>query len=169
MAILDQHCFCCVSLRKGALISAIVFLLVSAATALLYVWGLLLLLQRATDFETTAHQTSILVLIYIVIGLHGVVMILASLILFVGAFCYSAGSAAFFSVIIAIGTVIELGCIIYLGVIADDQLKGLTTEAYILFLVIWYAIRAIWNLHLVISSWSLYQEFTSKGSKAGKR
>ncbi|XP_022096891.1 uncharacterized protein LOC110982637 [Acanthaster planci] len=169
MAILDQHCFCCVSLRKGALVSTIFFLLVAAATALLYVWGLLELLQRESSFDSSAQQTSILVLTYILIGLHGVVMILAAIIMFIGAFCYSPGSAAFFSVVIAIGTVIELGCIVYLGVITENQLQGLASQPYFLFLVIWFAIRAIWNMHLVITSWSLYQQLTSKGYLAGNR
>ncbi|XP_033642046.1 uncharacterized protein LOC117302282 [Asterias rubens] len=162
MAILDQHCFCCVPLRKGTLFSTILFLLVSGATALLYIWGLLLLLQRGNEFQTSALRDSILVLLYLVIGLHGVVMVFISIVLFIGAFCYSAGSAAFFSVVLAIGTVFELGCIIYLGVITEDQLQGLANEPYFLFLLVWYVLRAIWNIHLVIANWSLYQHFNSK-------
>ncbi|XP_038076913.1 uncharacterized protein LOC119744826 isoform X2 [Patiria miniata] len=169
MAILDQHCFCCVPLRQGALVSSILFLLVSAATALLYVWGLLDLLQQGNKFATQPHETATLVLTYILIGLHGVVMILAAIIMFIGAFCNSAGSAAFFSVILAIGTVIELGYVVYLGIITDDQLGGLSNQPYFLFLIIWYAVRAIWNIHLVITSWSLYQYFRSKGFVAGNR
>jgi TRAP-type mannitol/chloroaromatic compound transport system permease small subunit len=163
MPILDQHCFCCVSLRKGALVSTIFFLLVSAATALLYVWELLELLQRTGDFDTEAHQDSILILTYVVIALHGVVMVIASIIMFIGAFCYSAGSAGFFSVVLAIGTVLELGVVIYMGIITEDQLGGLINNPYVLFLVIWYVVRAIWNIHLVVASWSLFELFKSKG------
>ncbi|XP_072047653.1 uncharacterized protein [Amphiura filiformis] len=160
MPIVNQHCYCCCGLRTGALVSAIFFLLISAGTCLLYLWGLLDVLQREIYFEASEQFTAVTILNYILIGMHGVVMVVLALILFISAFCYNGGGAAFFSILLAIGSLIELGCLAYFGVVFNGFIEhsdGLFDETYTLVEIVWFGIRCCWHIHLIISTWSLFQ------------
>ncbi|XP_800747.1 uncharacterized protein LOC593216 [Strongylocentrotus purpuratus] len=164
MALTPYHCYCCLSHRKGGMLGAIITLILSAISASYYIWVLLDLYTRSNEFTNQGYFNAVLVLHYFLIAGTGIIFPLLTLILFAGAYWYYSVPVAFFSIMASLGSILELGALVFFGVTffsSSVTTASLGSEPLILGEILWFCIRFIYMLHLIFASWALYQKNSS--------